>query len=588
MSNIADRQTSPPDLAKAPRRGRLPRLLLVILLMAAILAPLALWAKGKGFKDRFLKAVGLKQVQRKPYAAPRVMNSRPADDGSDVLLDTVISAYLDLPVTSIDTKTLTGRSVLLVRSVDGAAVEAALSTAAGGDRIILKPQSPLEPNTNYTLSITPSLLDTRGTPVAAYTASFTTAARPDPDLKFEQVPLPTAKGFGCTALVIGPDQKLYAGADDGRIIRYTILPDGMLGEGQVISTLQQASGEQRLLIGFCFDPASTPQNPIVWATHGYYAFVDAPDLSGRVTRLSGPDLQTAQDVVLNLPRASKDHVTMQPSIGPDGALYFHSGSTSTYGAADSIWGNRPERMLSAAVLRLDISRIKPGDPPIDALTSDAGGNYDPLAANAPLTIYAYGVRLAYDMVWHSNGSLYAAVNGSSPGGNAPGGKGVPAIDNVTTSEHDWLFRIVAGKYYGHPNPHHGHFVLNGGNPTAGRDIAEIPQYPVGTMPDSNWVPAEFDFGNHISPNGTIEYRSDAFGGKLKGRLIVCRYNGGNDLIALKLDDSGRVQSAEVGLAGWTGLVNPLDLIEDRRNGNIYVSEYGAQKLTLLRPVKGER
>ena len=35
------------------------------------------------------------------------------------------------------------------------------------------------------------------------------------------------------------------------------------------------------------------------------------------------------------------------------------------------------------------------------------------APDAPLTLYASGVRVGYDMLWHSNGSLYTAVNGSA-------------------------------------------------------------------------------------------------------------------------------------------------------------------------------
>ena len=68
-------------------------------------------------------------------------------------------------------------------------------------------------------------------------------------------------------------------------------------------------------------------------------------------------------------------------------------------------------------------------------------------------------------------------------------------------------------------------------------------------------------------------------------LMVCRYNGGSDIIGLKLDAEGNVGSTIVGIEGFTGLASPLDLVEDTRSGNIYISEYGAQKLTLLRPAR---
>jgi glucose/arabinose dehydrogenase len=48
------------------------------------------------------------------------------------------------------------------------------------------------------------------------------------------------------------------------------------------------------------------------------------------------------------------------------------------------------------------------------------GTYDPFAPDAAVTIFASGVRNAYDCTWHSNGQLYIATNGSAAGGNTPG------------------------------------------------------------------------------------------------------------------------------------------------------------------------
>ena len=288
-------------------------------------------------------------------------------------------------------------------------------------------------------------------------------------------------------------------------------------------------------------------------------------------------------MVVHLPRSVRDHLTNQPSFGPDGALYIPQPSNNAFGAPDAAWGERPERLLSATILRLDVAVT--GDGPIDARTADGRGCYDPEAAGAPLTIYADGVRLAYDLLWHSNGHLYAPVNGSSAGGNAPAGNGVPALHDIPTSEHDWLVKVRRGSYYGHPNPQRGHYVLNGGNPTAAQDPAEIPQYPVATRPDAAWDPPIYDFGDHVSPNGIIEYRSSAFGGRLRNRLLVCRYNAGSDILCLTLDAEGDVSFLTAGIPGLTGLTNPLNLTEDVRTGCLYVAEYGARRITLIRPVE---
>ncbi|MDX2305436.1 MAG: LamG-like jellyroll fold domain-containing protein [Microscillaceae bacterium] len=47
-----------------------------------------------------------------------------------------------------------------------------------------------------------------------------------------------------------------------------------------------------------------------------------------------------------------------------------------------------------------------------------------------------------------------------------------------------------------------------------------------------------------------------------------------------------IQTFKTGIPGLTGFNNPLDLIEDTRNGNLYVSEFGANQITLLKPIQG--
>ena len=426
-------------------------------------------------------------------------------------------------------------------------------------------------------------LQARHTPRPAAVPSTASEAPADPSIRFEQVALPAATCAQFTCVEIGPDHRLYVGADDGRILRFSIRPDGTLADSTVISSLQRAEGGKRLLIGFCFDPASTAADPVLWASHGFFAFHQAPDFTGKITRLRGPDLQIVEDAVIHLPRSTRDHLNNKPVFGPDGALYIPQGSNTASGAPDEDWDMRPERLLSASILRLDVHKLVP-DKPLDVLTRDGGGSYDPSTPGAPLTIYATGLRNAYALLWAQNGWLYAPVNGSNPGGAAPAGPGVPPLRDLPISEHDWLFRVTPGKYYGHPNPQQGHYVLNGGNPGDRHDAAVITEYPLGTRPDPDWEPAVFDFGEHVSPNGIIQYRGGACGGRLDGKILVCRFNVGQDLICLQLDASGNVKSFQTHMAGASALDQPLDLVEDVVTGNIYVAEYGGQRVMLLRPL----
>lgn len=134
--------------------------------------------------------------------------------------------------------------------------------------------------------------------------------------------------------------------------------------------------------------------------------------------------------------------------------------------------------------------------------------------------------------------------------------------------------------------------MNGGNPTSGKDRSEVTPYVVGTLPDANWRGYSFDFGSNFSPNGAIEYKSSVFNGALKGKLLVVRYSGGKDIIALTPDSLHKdiIHNAILSLGAdkdTTKFSDPLDLTEDVRNGNIYVSEYGGSegKIVLLKPSK---
>ncbi|MCR2824566.1 malectin domain-containing carbohydrate-binding protein [Microbacterium sp. zg.Y909] len=279
----------------------------------------------------------------------------------------------------------------------------------------------------------------------------------------------------------------------------------------------------------------------------------------------------------------------------------------------------------------------------------AAAPYNPYAADAPLKIYATGIRNAYDLTYHSNGHIYVATNGTAGGGNSPGvtynqGTGaftrvaapgipgfssvngqdltaacqarvvrtaadptvpdyqptsVPAVANHPT-QRDHLYDVQKGWYYGHPNPTRCEFVLHEGN-----DSANPPKsagqggskYALGVKAESNYGGIAYDFEFNKSPNGTIEYQSKTFGGQLENRIVVVRFSNNNDLIFLQADSvSGEILGGqtEVGITGVAnstiggvgGFNDPLEVVEDTRNGNLYLNQYdragNQQKLYLLR------
>ncbi|HEY8748123.1 MAG TPA: Ig-like domain-containing protein [Tepidisphaeraceae bacterium] len=601
-------------LAKDPKTGRRARWApaLTVILIATV--ALAIFAKGHGYKTQLIRVF---KPGYAPPPHPAVRVTRPANQEINVLPDAFVAADVHLPnhARAIDGRSLTSKSVQLYRANDHRPVDAVVNTSGAGDAIVLKPVEPLELNTRYTFEVTPDAKDAGGTSFLPFSASFITAPAASfvsMPIGFDKVPLELTWGNMFTCVEVGPDHRLYASTLDGRILRYAINLDGTLGDAMTIKTVQSASSAPRLITGIKFDPASTADNLILWVNHGQLPPLNgandgaglirgAADWSGKLSRLSGPSLSECVDYLIHLPRSLKDHLNNQIEFGPDGALYFCQASSTAMGAPDSAWGFRQERLLTAAILRVDVKAID--HPPLDVKTED-DGKYDPYAPGAPVTLYATGIRNSFDILFHSNGSMYCGINGSSSGGNTPAtldnftkihrpdeevngpytGPAVPALKDVKVTENDLLDRVVKGGYYGHPNYKRGEFVLDGGNLTGGTDPSEIVDYPAGTRPDRNYRGYVFNFGKNLSPCGVIEYHGNAFGGALRGKILFVRFSGGDDIITLSAASDGSITESLTGIDGFTQFVNPVDLIEDQKNGNIYVAEFGGKRLTLLRPM----
>ncbi|MFS8615286.1 MAG: Ig-like domain-containing protein [Solitalea sp.] len=575
---------------------------------------------------------------------PYVIASSPPHGAQNVSLSigSVAANHLYVPEVpgypgGVDNSTITSASVYLTKSTPSGStlVPGLPQGTGGGDAISFTPEEAFEPNTSYTFHITDAVKSYSGAAFVPYTASFTTEAQ-QPDTSgtltaiFTKVPMPGTQGKKYTSLTFGPDRKLYALRFDGVIERYSVNDStGVISGQQIISVLPTKYGP-RAAIGLAFDPAATAQNLILWVSHSTARTSSAPLFDGNISRLSGPALATEQLVVTNLPSSKKDHMTNGITFGPDGALYIAQGGTSSLGAYDPSW-QRDETLLSAAVLRLDLTKLASVSLPLDVQTTAnqavinaapsasmfmSDGTYNPYGSNSPLTIYASGVRNSYDLVWHSNGQLYVPVNGSGGGGNTPAsipgtrrpdgsvynGPTVPPTTNVPAQD-DWLLRINPQKgigYFGHPNPRRGEYV-------AGRGPLDNPLYPPSVVPDVNYRGTAFPFGPNKSANGVIEYKSNSFQGALKGKLLVCRFSGGGDIIVLEpgslvpdpaaaagndaIFDIVRFAagSGNNGLQGMSAFTNPLDLVEDTLTGNLYVAEFnwrnhptGYAGITLLR------
>ena len=595
--------------ATRPAVGRKPasakrfrRWALAAVATIAVAVPAAAVVRKPSLVAAALRKVGLAKAAA---ARPSVGELRPGKEDAVIPVDAFFAADVVLPNkdASVDPATLTGGSVRLIRRGESTPIAARVNTSAAGDSIVLTPDAPLEPNSYYRFEVLPALKDTSGAPFKPFAANFTTGGLGGVQtvpVAFEKVALPQTAGHVFTGVTTGPDGRLYAATYDGSIFAYDLNADGTIAGGREITAVKTANHGQRLVTGITFDPKSTAADPVLYVSHGQFTLTAAVDWTGKIAKLSGHDLSNYQELIVGLPRAARDHLNNQMAFGPDGAMYFGQASNSAMGSPDGPWGNRPEHRLNATILRVDLAKLAAGTLPLDVKT-EAGGTYNPAVAGAPVTIYATGLRNAFDLVWHRNGQLYATLNGSGAGGNTPefavadksasadghGGTTMHAgLKNVPWTVPDHLVAVRPGSYHGHPNPSVGQHVLMGGNPTAGRDELEVPGYPVGTQPESGWTAPALSFGRNLSPCGIIEYRGTGPTAMLDGAMFVCRYSGGKDICVVVPNADGTVREMITGIDGLTRFADPLDLTQNPSTGHLYVAEFGGKRLTLVRAKAG--
>ncbi|MET0448069.1 MAG: malectin domain-containing carbohydrate-binding protein [Aeromicrobium sp.] len=601
--------------------------------------------------------LGYVTIKGLPFDRPVIERPLPLNRALDADANAGVSATIKTAYAGygIDPTTMQG-NVKLFKVSDGSEVAGTSQTSGGSDTMNFAPNVPLLPNTTYRYVVTDGVKDFLGNPWIPFSSVFTTSPEivdpgepgdftPAKNIAFEKVELPIAAGRFWASMAFGPDGKLYGSTIGQGIFRYTVNADGTLSNEENLGYAGEA------MVGFLFDKSSTAGNIKLWITHTTANTGNEQDeWASGVSLLTGPNLENRKRVFTQLPRSLRDHLTNSMVYGPNDDIYLLQGSNTAAGDGDGSWGARGEKLLTAALLHFDPDNARvqqsiasaSGTDPLNVRTDGVAIPYDPYAANAPLKIYATGIRNAYDLVYHSNGHLYVATNGTAGGGNSAGvtynaatntytqvsaagipgfaqsnGRdltaqcrardardpnfvptSIPAVGNHPT-QRDTLYDIVQGGYYGHPNPQRCEFVLHEGNidaqpeKWAGQGGSK---YPIGVAPDANFKPIAYDFEYNKSPNGTIEYKSATFGGQLKGRVAIVRFSNNNDIIWLEAGPNGQILGGqtEVGIpgvanttmAGVGGFNDPLEIIENTANGNLYVNQYNLggnqQKMYLLR------
>ena len=150
---------------------------------------------------------------------PTLVELVPADGATGVNFRSAVVATFSEP---LDPDTLTAGAVTLVRSEDGAAVPSTVSLAGSGERVLLRPEAPLEIATPYRFSMADTVSDPAGNPLEeAVSATFTTT-----DFRI----LTPAEG---SPVVEGAPVEFTAGGEDihpVNLVRYS-LGEEVLGQG---------------------------------------------------------------------------------------------------------------------------------------------------------------------------------------------------------------------------------------------------------------------------------------------------------------------------------------------------------------------
>jgi glucose/arabinose dehydrogenase len=531
----------------------------------------------------------------------RVVMVTPRDQAADVSVQTLVQIHLS---NGLRLPTLTADVVRLL-DPDGKSVACKLGSDIEGDVVNLQPSMRLRPLSRYTLEVSNKLIDRGDKPVAAFRSTFTTGtelprAAEIPGFRYTKTKIDDE--HGPTAIAIGPDKNVYVSTYNGILYRLRINPKSGLAVGKDI--LLTLPGDRKIL-GLAFDPGATAEELIAWITHDERKAEQKNEgtFSGVLSKIRIPAVgpegavigsgTTETPYIIGLP--SGWHPLNGCTFGPDKRIYISVGSMNRLGD-DPV---RPETLLSSAVVVADVRspHFSGGRLPLNVQTT-APVHYDPLAADAPLKLYATGFRQMYRVCWHTNGNLYGGVNQNDGTGRSdtPSKPGVPALHSVFPDED--LVRIVEGGYYGHPNPSRNQYVLLGGNPTAGVDPWEVPEYPVGVRPEPNFNAANLIFNlksiNGTSANGCAEYELP---GPLNGRLLICFYEGTHSVHTFSFNKSGTAVTDNRPLLTEEGesmtFTQPLD-VAVHPSGRIYVADFGnwssfggGGSICLLSPHGGE-
>jgi glucose/arabinose dehydrogenase len=336
-----------------------------------------------------------------------------------------------------------------------------------------------------------------------------------------------------TVVTVAPDGRLFVAQKDGRIFYATLdATYNVVTSVTEVDTIYNIGGAPngRLVTGMAFGPAG---DLFVSHSDGLINSLGVNITSGQVTRLyASTSFTTGTLIANNLPRSKESHAPNGLAFKPGtNLLYLAVGGMTNAGLPSSQFFNVAESAESAAVIEIDVT-------------------------TSARSVYASGFRNPYDLMWHSNGNLYLNDNGPNTGqGDPTNNLGSCTLPGTLVVWPDELNLVLAGHYYGHPNPSRAQCYLSG----AGVDL------PIHT------------YGLNTSSDGIAEYTSTKLPG-LQGRLLTVNFANGK---VVGVTVSGSTAGATERIL-WQGLGLPVDLAVRSSDGAIFLAEYSPSKISVLR------
>ncbi|MEB3215657.1 MAG: malectin domain-containing carbohydrate-binding protein [Nostocales cyanobacterium 94392] len=345
-----------------------------------------------------------------------------------------------------------------------------------------------------------------------------------------------------TAAAWGPDHRLYVGSYSGEIKAYTFDDNYNIINTQTINTLKGVFNNN--ILGIAFNPYDTSDSPTIYVSHNKlyanggsdFPVTELSPYSGQVSILEGPLFSTIKPLITGLPVSNHDHGVNSMTFDNEGNLYIAVGGNTNAGIPADKIGGIPESPFAAGILKAEITKpnfngeikyqLPPDFQPPQGLTFDPAesqifGDIAKVVPGVDVSVYASGLRNTFDLVWTTQGLLYATDNGPN------GGFGDVSTSATTQipvkNAPDELNLIVENGYYGHPN-------RNRGQEDSRQNVYYSDKEP--TVPGVYTAPlTTFP----ASTNGIDEYRANTFGGQMRGNLITQKWNGESFNVTLSSD-----------------------------------------------------